>query len=209
MNLLESLKTRYATKVFDSSKKISDTDLNEILEAFRLSASSFWLQPWKVIIVENPELREQLLPHSWNQKQVVEASHLLVLARIDKPNNELIEDYLNDIVATRWASREDLKGYEDMMKWFFASMDDQKRNFWATKQVNIALGNLLTFLAYKNIDSCPMEWFIPQKYDEILWLSELWLASELVLPIGYKSSEDKYAWLPKVRFGLDKLVIRK
>lgn len=209
MNLLESLKTRYATKVFDSSKKISDTDLNEILEAFRLSASSFWLQPWKVIIVENPELREQLLPHSWNQKQVVEASHLLVLARIDKPNNELIEDYLNDIVATRWASREDLKGYEDMMKWFFASMDDQKRNFWATKQVNIALGNLLTFLAYKNIDSCPMEWFIPQKYDEILWLSEIWLASELVLPIGYKSSEDKYAWLPKVRFGLDKLVIRK
>lgn len=209
MNLLESLKTRYATKVFDSSKKISDTDLNEILEAFRLSASSFWLQPWKVIIVENPELREQLLPHSWNQKQVVEASHLLVLARIDKPNNELIEDYLNDIVATRWASREDLKGYEDMMKWFFASMDDQKRNFWATKQVNIALWNLLTFLAYKNIDSCPMEWFIPQKYDEILWLSELWLASELVLPIGYKSSEDKYAWLPKVRFGLDKLVIRK
>lgn len=108
MNLLEKLQSRYATKMFDATKKISNQDLEEILEAFRLSASSFGLQPWKVVIVENPETRAQLLPHSWNQNQVVDASHLLVLARIENPGDALIEEYLEDIVKTRGASRVDL-----------------------------------------------------------------------------------------------------
>lgn len=208
MNILDSLKWRYATKVFDKDKKISNSDLEEILEAFRLSASSFWLQPWKIILVENPETRAKLLPHSWNQSQVVDASHLLVLARVENPGDNLIETYLEDLVKTRGVKREDVLWYENMMKWFLNSKSVEERNLWATRQVNIALWSLLTFLAAKQIDSCPMEWFDPKAYDEILGLKDLHLASSIVLPIWYRSQEDKYASLPKVRFELNDLLIK-
>lgn len=209
MNLLESLKTRYATKAFDSSKKIADKDLQEILESFRLAPSGYWLQPWKLVIVENPQLREKLLPHSWNQKQVVDASHLLVFSRVENPGDELVDAYLDDMVATRWASREDLKWYEDMMKWFLNSLSLEAKNAWADRQVFLSSWVVLSLLAEKWIDSCPMEWFVPAEYTKVLELDQEGLTPVLVLPIGYKMQDDKYAILPKVRFGLDKLVVRK
>lgn len=208
MNLLDSLKWRYATKLFDTTKKVSDTDINEILEAFRLSASSFWLQPWKLIIIENPEMRAKLLPVSWNQPQIIDASHLFVLARIENPGDELVESYLNDTVKTRGLTRADLQWYENMMKWFLNSKSVEERNLWATRQVNIALWNLLTFIASKEIDSCPIEWFDPKSYDEVLGLKKLWLASSVVLAIWYRSKDDKYAYAPKVRFDMNDLVIK-
>ncbi len=208
MNLLNLLQWRYATKVFDTNKKVSQTDLDEILEAFRFSASSFWLQPWKIIIVENPELRAKLLPASWNQSQIVDASHLFVFTRLENPGDELIEKFLNTTVATRHIAREDLAGYEGMMKWFFASKSVDERNYWATRQVNIALWNLITFIASKQIDTCPIEWFDPKAYDEILWLKELWLASSVVLAVWYRSEQDKYAHLAKVRFNMEDIVIK-
>lgn len=208
MNLLDSLKWRYATKLFDKNKKVSQNDLDEILEAFRLSASSFGLQPWKVVVIENPEIRAKLLPVSWNQPQIVDASHLLVLARVENPWDSLVEEYLNDLVKTRWISREDVAWYEGMMKWFLNSKSVDERNTWAARQVNIALGNVLAFLASKQIDACPMEWFDPNAYDEILWLKNLELASCIALPIWYRSNEDKYATTPKVRFSLKDIVIK-
>lgn len=208
MNLLDSLKWRYATKIFDSTKIVSDTDIHEILEAFRLSASSFWLQPWKMLIVENPEIRAQLRLASWNQSQIVDASHLFVLARIENPGDELVEKYLNDAIKTRGWTRVDLEWYENMMKWFLNSKSVDERNFWATRQVNIALWNLLTFIASKEIDSCPIEWFDPKAYDEILWLKEIWLASSVVLAVWYRSENDKYAYAKKVRFDMKDIVIK-
>ncbi|MDD5770375.1 MAG: NAD(P)H-dependent oxidoreductase [Candidatus Gracilibacteria bacterium] len=208
MNLLESLKWRYATKVFDKTKKVSQSDLSEILEAFRLSASSFGLQPWKIVVVENPELRQKLLPVSWNQSQVVDASHLLVLARLENVGEDLVEKYLDDIIKTRGVKKEDLAGYENMMKGALNSKTTEERNFWEIKQIYIALGNLLAFLASKQIDSCPMEGFDSKAYDEILGLKQLGLASCVVLPIGYRSEDDKYSQLPKVRFDLKDLVIK-
>lgn len=208
MNLLDSLKWRYATKIFDKNKKISDSDLEEILEAFRLSASSFWLQPWKIIVVENHETRAKLLPASWNQPQIVDASHLLVLARMENPGEELVERYLDDLVQARWIKREDVAWYEDMMKWFLNSKSVEQRNLWAWRQVNIALWNVLAFLASKQIDACPMEWFDPKAYNEILGLDTLGLFADIVLPIGYRASEDKYASLPKVRFAKEDIVVK-
>lgn len=208
MNLLENLKWRYATKVFDQNKKVSESDLQEVLESFRLSASSFWLQPWKVIIVENPETRAKLLPVSWNQSQIVDASHLLVLARVENPGEDLIERYLNNLVQTRGVQREDMVWYENMMKWFLTSKTVEEKNIWATRQVNIALGNMLAFLASKQIDACPIEWFDPKAYNEILGLQNLWLFANVVLPIGYRSENDKYATLPKVRFAIEDLVVK-
>ncbi len=208
MNLLDSLKWRYATKIFDKNKKVSDSDLEEVLEAFRLSASSFWLQPWKIIVVENFELRAKLLQASWNQPQIVDASHLLVLARMENPGEELVERYLDDLVKTRWIKRQDVAWYEDMMKWFLNSKSVDERNLWASRQVNIALGNVLAFLASKQIDACPMEWFDSNAYNEILWLDKLWLFANVVLPIWYRSSEDKYATSPKVRFAKEDIVVK-
>lgn len=208
MNLLDSLRWRYATKIFDKTKKVSQADLEEILEAFRLSASSFWLQPWKIVVVENKDLRAKLLPASWNQPQIVDASHLLVLTRLENPNDDLVENYLNDLVKTRAIKREDVAGYEDMMKWFLNSKSVEDRNLWASRQVNIALWNVLAFLASKGIDACPMEWFDPKAYGEILGLDTLWLNAQVVLPIGYRSHDDKYATAPKVRFPLQDIVVK-
>ena len=208
MNLIDSLKWRYATKVFDKNKKVSENDLQEVLEAFRLSASSFWLQPWKVIIVENPETRAKLLPVSWNQSQIVDASHLLVLARVENPSEAYIDTYLDYLTQIRWVSRADVSGYEQMMKGFLTSKTVEERNIWASRQVNIALGNTLAFLASKHIDACPIEWFDPKAYNEILGLEKLWLFANVVLPIWYRSEEDKYATLPKVRFEMDDIVVK-
>ncbi len=207
MNLIEKLQTRYATKIFDNSKKISSQDLEEIINAFILTPSSYWLQPWKLVIVENQELRECLVEFSYNQKQVTEASHLLVLTRINKIDDNFVDDYLNDITKIRWVNREDLTWYENMMKQSLAYKNTEEKNDWAAKQLYIALGNLMTFLAFKWIDSCPMEWFVNSKYDEILWLDKLWLSSVLVLPIWYRSENDHYAKLQKVRKSSDEIVV--
>ncbi len=209
MNLLENLNWRYATKAFDTNKKISQSDLDEILEAFRLSPSGYGLQPWKLILVENSQTRAELLPHSWNQSQIVDASHLLVFARVENPGNDLVDAYLDDMVATTGATRENLKGYEDMMKGFFASLSVEARNAWADRQVFLAAGNVLAFLANKHIDSCPMEGFVPAKYNEILGLTDLGLSASMVLPIGYRKEDDKYSSKSKVRFAKDDLVIVK
>ncbi len=208
MNLLDSLKWRYATKVFDKNKKVSKEDLDEILEVFRLTASAYWLQPWKLIIVENKELRQKLLPVSWNQSQIVDASHLFVLARIDNAWDKLVDEYVEDLVKTRWVKREDIAWYEGMMKWFLNWLSSEAKTSWANRQVFIALWNMLTFLASKQIDSCPMEWLDTNAYNEILWLKKLWLATVAALPIWYRSEDDKYANLQKVRFPLEKLVIK-
>lgn len=198
--IIEKLNRRYATKSFDENKKVSSADLEIIKESFRLTPSSFWLQPWKLIIVENQELKNKLVEHSWGQEQVANCSELLVLSRPSDFWDKNIDDYLDDVVSTRWGSRNDLEWYEKMMKWFLSNMSSEKKDIWAIKQVYIALWNLITVCAEMDIDSCPIEWFISEKYDEILWLKEKWLTSVVVLPIWYRSNNDKYSELKKVRF---------
>ena len=205
--IIENLNWRYATKVFDKAKKVSEEDFETILESFRLTPSSFWLQPWKLIVVENPELREKLVEYSWNQRQVADASHLLVFAKYNDFWEKNIDKYLDKIIEIRAWNREELIWYENMMKWFFKNSTPEKISSWQENQINIALWNLMTTCAVLWIDSCPIWWFIPEKYDEILWLKEKWLSSVVLLPIGYRDEElDKYAKLKKVRFDLKNLV---
>lgn len=207
MNLLESLEWRYATKVFDKNKKVSDTDLADIIEAFRLTPSSFWLQPWKLVVVTDENTRKELLPNSWNQQQIVDASHLLVLTRVENAWEKLVEDYLNNMTQTTGAKREDLKGYEDMMKWFLNGLSLEQKNAWADRQVMIASGVMMSLLAQKQIDACPIEGFDRAKYNEILSLNEKGLSSVLVLPIGYRDESDKYSSRPKIRFPKEDILI--
>ncbi len=207
-NILDCLNWRYAVKKFNSNKKVSNENLEKILQGFTLTASSFNLQPWWIVVVENQELKDKLFEYSYYQEQIKDCSHLLVLCRKTDLSEKLVDDLIDSLVEKSGMKKNNFESYENMMRWFLSRLDDNRKISWAEKQVYIALGNLLDVCACLEIDSCPMEWFDKQKYDEILNLQEKWLSSVLVLPIGYRAEDDKYATIPKHRYDLDDLVIK-
>lgn len=208
MEIMQALQWRYATKMFDANKKLSEADFQKLLDALVLTPSSFGLQPWKFVVVENPELRAQLRPHSWGQSQITDASHLLVLCRVNTIDEAFIQKNLDQIVKIRGVSQESLQGYKEMMIGNLVTGERAKIiDQWARNQVYIALGNLMTVAAALEIDACPIEGFDANKYDEILDLKKYGLSSCVVLPVGYRSEEDKYQQVKKVRFEKKDLVI--
>ncbi|MDP2090454.1 MAG: NAD(P)H-dependent oxidoreductase [Candidatus Gracilibacteria bacterium] len=204
--IIEALNWRYATKSFDTSKKVSSDDLEDIIESFRLTPSSFGLEPWKLIVIENDEIKNELVNYSYNQKQVGESSHLLVFTIRTDLDDNFIDEHLNNNTKITGASRENLSGYENVMKSYFSAMNQEAKEKWAREQVFIALGIVLNTLAQKGIDSCAIGGFNPTKYDELLGLSEKNLKSVVVLPIGYRNIYDKYSKSPKVRYDKQKIV---
>ena len=208
-SILNDLYWRYATKQFDPTKKVSEHDLQELLEALRLSASSFGLQPWKFLVVTDATLRKELQPHAWNQSQVVDASHLLVLCARTDVNEVYVKKYMETLASTRKIPVDSLKGYQDMMLGFVAHKDKAALIEWAKLQVYLALGNLVTVCSHKRIDTCPMEGFDATAFDQILGLEKIHLTTAVLCPIGYRSADDHYAAAAKVRFGMDDVVLRK
>lgn len=206
-HFIETQNWRYATKKFDSTKKISTEDLNTLKEAIRLSTSSFGLQPYQVIIVENPELRKQLQPASWGQSQIVEASHLLVFANKTEVSTQYIDGYVQNIANTRGLTIDDVNPYGDLMKGFLGNVPAEVIPIWTAKQTYLALGNLLNAAAELKIDVTPMEGFIPAQYNEILGLTERGLNASLVATIGYRSEEDAAQHYVKVRKSNEELFI--
>ncbi|MGJ8675968.1 MAG: NAD(P)H-dependent oxidoreductase [Akkermansiaceae bacterium] len=198
--LIDGLDWRYATKEFNSEKKIPAEILSQIGESLVLTPSSFGLQPWKFIIVENQEVKDSLVEHSWGQQQVANCSHLLVFCAKDEMLQEDIEAWLSCLVETRGVSRESLEGYAGMMSGFFSAMDTEQTFSWAKNQVYIALGQLMTSTALLGIDACPMEGIIKDEYDRILELKDTAYSAVVACPIGYRSENDKYAELAKARF---------
>ena len=198
---------RYATKKFDAAQKISTQDLNTLKEAIRLSSSSYGLQPYKVIIVENPELRAQLQPAAYGQSQVVDASHLIIFANETNVDDETINRYINRISETRGIPAESLAGFGDYMKGGINSMPQDVKNIWAAKQTYLALGNLLNAAAELKIDITPMEGFVPAKVNEILGLDKLNLNATLMATIGYRHEEDATQHYKKVRKSNEELFI--
>ncbi|MFY7740590.1 MAG: NAD(P)H-dependent oxidoreductase [Flavobacterium sp.] len=198
---------RYATKKFDATKKISSEDLASLKEAIRLTASSYGLQPYKVIIVENPDLRAQLQPVSWGQSQIVDASHLLVFANIINFGEKEIDTTINNMATTRNLPLEALQGYGDFMKSKLISLPEDVKNTWTSKQTYLALGNLLNAAAELKIDVTPMEGFEPEKYNEILGLEKLGLNASLVATIGYRHEEDATQHYAKVRKSEEELFV--
>lgn len=204
-NIIEDLNWRYACKKFDPTQKLSEKEVDTLLESMRLTASSYGMQPWSFIRVTNSELREQILPHSWNQKQVVEASDLFVLCAKTEINEAMVDAYIDDIVKTRKVEKDSLEGFKKMMMYTIA-WDDAKKAAWADKQIYIAMGTLLSTCAQMRIDSCPMEGFVPSKVDEVLGLKEMGLRSVLMCPVGHRASDDNYADLTKVRFDKEQVI---
>lgn len=205
--IIDALNWRYATKAFDTTKKVSEKDLENILEATRLTASSFGLQPWKVIVVTNPEIRAKLRENAWGQAQVTDASHLVVFAIQKNLNVAYVDHYVDLVSKARGVDASALKGYADMMKGSVSGRSPEALKEWAARQAYIALGTLLVAAAEAQIDTCPMEGFDPAKFDEILGLSKLGLESVLVAPIGYRSSDDASAHFKKVRFPKEEIFV--
>ncbi|MCH4824136.1 NAD(P)H-dependent oxidoreductase [Gramella lutea] len=203
---IEDLNWRYATKKFDSEREISQEDLNSLLESIQLSASSYGLQPYQVIVVKDQETREKLKAAAWNQTQITDASYLLVFANLKSVNKAYLDSYLDNIADTRDLSRENLKGMEDMITNTTLQLSPEQQEIWAAKQAYIALGNLLSAAASIKIDTCPMEGFDAQKFDEILGLEEKNLTTAVIAPVGYRSEEDHYQHLTKVRKSKSELI---
>lgn len=206
MNLVDSLKWRYATKQFDAKKKISHDNLDTLKEAVRLSASSYGLQPYKVLVIENAELREKLLPASYGQKQIVDASQVFVFCSFTKVGEQDVDGLLELTANANKVPKESLDEYGNMMKSKVASLSEDATRVWTAKQTYIGLANLMAAAAELKIDSCPMEGFDAQQYDEILGLKEKGLTASVIATVGYRAAEDKYQFANKVRKPIDELV---
>jgi nitroreductase len=198
-NFIENQKWRYATKKFDASKKISEADFNVLKQAIQLSSSSYGLQPYKILIIENPEIRAKIQPVAWGQSQIVESSHLLVFANITNFGASQIDTYIENMAATRGITVESIQGYADFMKSKITTLPVDLRNTWTSKQTYLALGNLLNAAAELKIDVTPMEGFEPEKVNEILGLNEMGLNASLLATIGYRHEEDATQHYAKVR----------
>ena len=206
-NFIKNANWRYATKKFDASKKVSNEDLESLKEAIQLSVSSYGLQPYKVIFVDNPELRAKIQPAAWGQSQIVDASQLVVFANITNFGVEQIDAYINNVVTTRGLAVEDLKGYADFMKSKITTLSEENRNTWTSKQTYIALTNLINAAAELKIDVTPMEGFEPALVNEILGLEKMGLNASLLATIGYRHDEDTTQNYAKVRKTKEELFI--
>jgi nitroreductase len=199
--LLQQLHWRYATKKFDPNKKISPEIWESLEQSLVLAPSSFGLQPWKFIVVSDREIRQKLVEHSWKQTQVVDASHLVVLAIKKDLNAEDVDRYLKSMSEIRQVPLDGLQGLSNVIKGFLEKPPYPiDLNDWSSRQVYLALGQFMTSAAMLGIDTCPMEGFNPAGYDEILGLPAQGYAAVVVCPAGYRAEDDKYAVMPKVRF---------
>jgi nitroreductase len=199
MELLKNLQWRYATKKFDNTKKVSSEKLEKLKEAVQFSVSSYGLQLYKVLIIENMEIRERLKPVSWNQSQITDASHLFVFCNYTDASSEAIDDFIKYTAETRDLDLERLNGYGEFIKTKIGEKSQEEKTSWLKSQTYLALGNLLNACAELKIDACPMEGFDPEAYNEILELNEKGLNAAVIAPIGYRHNDDHTIGQQKVR----------
>ena len=199
--LVQALEWRYATKVFDASKKIPADVWAALEQTLVLTPTSYGLQPYQFLVIQDPAKRAALLPHSWGQKQVVDCSQFVVFtARTDMQAADVTK-LIQRISAVRGLPPESLNFYRDMMLGDVVNgARGKSAHEWATRQTYIALGNLMTAAAVLGVDACPMEGFVPAEYDKILGLNGSGYATVVACALGYRAAGDKYAKLAKVRY---------
>ena len=184
---------------------LTDEQLNYILEAGRLTASSYGLEPWKFLVIKNPELRNQLQAASWNQNQVTQASHLIVLCARTDVNEAYVNNYQTSLENNAGMAQGTFNGLGDVIRGSINYLTPEQIIEWNKKQVYIALGQIMSACAIEGIDSCPMEGFDAKAYSEILGLTEKNLVATVVLPVGFRNPEDKSATKPKFRKNLNEV----
>jgi nitroreductase len=206
--LLEVLGWRYATKIFDPAKKIPADTWRALEQALVLTPTSYGLQPYQFLVINDPARRVELLPHSWGQRQVVDASHFVVFTAKTKTTEADVDKLIRRVVEIRkLPAPEALGPYRFMMLGDVVNGPRGKiAHEWATRQTYIALGNLMTCAAVLGVDACPMEGFVPAEYDRILNLNGSGYAAVVACALGYRSADDKYAKLAKVRYETNEVV---
>jgi nitroreductase len=206
-NIIDHLEWRYAVKRFDPDKLLTENKIRKLKYAFNLTDTSYGLQPIKMVVVHNKKLQQQLVKHSWDQPQVAQASHVLIFCIETRIDTVYIAQYFDRIKQIRGTSEDILNPYREAMIQDFSSMDRQQIQDWATKQAYLAMGNLLTICAIEKIDSCPMEGFVPEAYDNLLGLKEQGLKTVLVMPVGYRAEDDMFSEFKKVRRDMHESII--
>lgn len=205
--MLDILKWRYATKIFDATKKIPDADWKALEEALILSPSSYGLQPWKFVHVSDRPTLEKLRSVSWNQSQVTDCSHFVVFTTRTDMTVKDVERFVDRMVEVRGVPRDSLNTYRDMMVGDVVKGPRHENiRGWASLQTYIALGNFMTSAAMIGVDTCPMEGLDPVKYDEILKFKGSDYATLCACAVGYRAAADKYATLPKVRYSKAEMI---
>ena len=207
MNTIENLKWRYAVKKFDENKFLSEEQICILKEAFNLTATSYGLQPVRLVVIQNKKIQKKLVAHSWNQPQVEQASHLLVFCIPKKYTEKEVENYFKLVKKVRNTPDEILNPFKKFLMEDVSKKTQDDLFQWNKNQAYLVMGNLLTVCANEQIDSCPMEGFVPEKYDEVLGLEKQNLTSVLVLPVGFRAEDCYMKDLKKVRKNIDDVVI--
>lgn len=204
--LRESLRWRYATKRFDTNKAIAAETWQALEDSLRMAPSSFGLQPWHWVVVTDRGVRERLRSHSWNQPQIVEASHLVVLTSAKTINESTIDSFLHLTATTRSIPVDSLAGYRSMIINFIKSLGESNSlEAWTSRQTYLALGMLLSSAALLRIDACPLEGIESAQYDKILGLENSNFSTRVACALGYRSPVDTTAAATKVRYPHDQV----
>jgi nitroreductase len=207
--LLAALNWRYATKKFDPAKKIAPALWATLEQSLILSASSYGLQPWRFVVVTNPEVRTKLRAVSWNQPQITDSSHLVVFCRKAQVTTADVDAFIARVAEVRGAPLESLKGYRDMMAGHMSkpeTLPGGDMTTYTRSQTYIALGFFLSAAAMLGVDACPMEGFDPKKYDEILDLPAQGYHAAVVGAAGYRAGDDPIAAMKKVRHARETMI---
>ncbi|MCC6429002.1 MAG: NAD(P)H-dependent oxidoreductase [Phycisphaerales bacterium] len=199
--VLAAFNWRYATKKFDPSRKIPAANWSALEQAMTLAPSSFGLQPWRFVVVNDPQVRAKLREVSYGQPQITDASHMVVFARRTKLNADDIGRHIARIAEVQNIPLASLESTRTMMVGSMTSRADADLNAWAGRQLYIALGFFLSAAALAGIDACPMEGFESPKYDQILRLDREGYQATAVATAGYRAADDAFAGKAKVRFG--------
>ena len=204
--LLASLRWRYATKKFDPTRKIPAAAWDAIEESLVLTPSSFGLQPWKFLVIRDPGIRANLSQESWQQPQVTEASHYIVLTARTDLNSADIDAWMNCMAEAQGGSLEAVAPLRGMIEGFAQAMSHEARHAWNTRQVYIALGQLMASAALLGIDACPMEGISTAGYDQVLGLEGSGYSTVVACALGHRSADDKGAGMPKARFDRSRVI---
>ncbi|XOD68378.1 MAG: NAD(P)H-dependent oxidoreductase [Flavobacteriales bacterium AspAUS03] len=208
MDAIKALQWRYAVKRFDPQKKLSNEQLERILEATNLSAASYGVQAYKMIIIEDAELRREKLRLFTFNHQITEASHLILFAIQTDLESSYAEGLVDLIERERQLPLGNLMAYKESIMNFINSLDRREREVWQSEQAHIALGTLLYYCALEQIDACPIGGFSKEEFDEVLGLKEKKLRSLVLTAIGYRSAEDEFQYFKKVRKPLSEMILK-
>lgn len=207
MNIIDSLQWRYATKKFDKNRKLTSEQIEILKDAITLTPTSLGLQAFKVMVIDDDETKAKIFPHAYNQAQIVTASHIFLFCAMKQIDNEYVDKYINRTAKANNRKVEDLSGYRQMVLGSIANRNDDQILNWNAKQTYIAAGNLLNTCALEKIDSCPMEGFSVADVSVVLGLDAQGLVPTVMIPVGYRSEDDKNQFLNKVRKTKDEIFI--